>query len=199
VKRYQWDPKAVRFRDPDTGRYVSRASIRRGVDELVTKSQTRITALANKVRRGTITTTEWEMAMRTEIKRIHLSTEALLRGGWAQMKPADYGRIGGRLKKQYTRLSAFRTALEGKDYKTDGAFFARARSYASAARIAFGNALGTLLESAGYREERNKLNPAEHCVGCIDMTALGWVKIGTLVPLGQRDCSVGDQCEILYR
>jgi hypothetical protein len=198
-RNYQWDPSAARFRDPDTGRYISRSQVRRAVDDLIRASQQRITAVSDQVRAGQITTSEWNAIMRQEIKRVLLGKEALLRGGWAQMTAEDFGRVGKEVRTQYQYLDGFLHDLEAGKVRTDGTFMERARSYAESARVAYYEALAKQLPALGYTQERNKLHPAEHCVDCVDMAALGWVPIGTCIPIGQRKCINKDKCEMLYR
>lgn len=198
-KPYQWDPSAARFRDLATGRYISRNQVRRAVDDLVRKSQARITIASDQVRSGSITTSEWNAIMRQEIKRTHLTKEALVRGGWNQLTSADYGRVGAAVRDQYTYLDRFVAELESGSIRTDGEFMRRARSYVESARVAYYEALAEMLPALGYTEEKNKLNPAEHCSDCIDQRNLGWVRIGTCIPIGRRKCRNSDQCEMLYR
>ncbi len=51
----------------------------------------------------------------------------------------------------------------------------------------------------GYTQERNILAPAEHCGGCLEETGKGWVPIGTLVPVGSRDCLSNCLCHLEFR
>ena len=50
-----------------------------------------------------------------------------------------------------------------------------ARERVSAERV-------SVMRASGFREERNVLNPAEHCAGCLAEAARGWVTLGSLVP-----------------
>lgn len=199
ASKYQWDPSIARFRDPDTGRYIRRARVREALDTIITRSQARVTSASDALRAGTIDLAAWQTAMRTEIKRTHLAAEALVRGGWTQMTPADYGRVGSRVKAQYQYLYNFTEQLRSGEQRTDGTFMNRARMYMSSARVGFHDELGTLLQSLGYAEERNILHPAEHCLECLDMASLKWVPTGTLVPVGLRECRGNDRCSIIYR
>lgn len=57
-----------------------------------------------------------------------------------------------------------------------------------------------LIALAAYGgEERNILGIAEHCASCIRETKRGWVPIGTLIPVGLRDCWFGCKCTVGYR
>lgn len=196
---YQWDPAIARFRDPATGRYITRDAVRSILDGLITKSQARITVVSNELRAGTIDVSVWESAMRAEIKSTHLASLALARGGWNQLTSTDFGHAGARIKVQYQYLAKFATELLSGEQITDGTFMSRARLYAASARPAFHIEMGDQLQHLGYREERNILHPAEHCGSCVDMTNLGWVPIRTLIPIGERTCLGNDRCSISYR
>lgn len=198
-KVYQWDPSTARFRDPDTGRYIARAEVTGLVDTVILTSQRRITIASDLFRGGTTTLAEWQAEMRQEIKRVHLATEALVRGGWNQLGPSDYGRVGARVKEQYAYLSDFTTQLQAGTIRTDGTFMARARLYAASVRAALHESMTEVVMAAGYTEERNVLHPAEHCVECLDQSAAGYVPLGTLVPIGARQCLGNDKCTMRYR
>jgi hypothetical protein len=195
---YQWDPATVRYRDPVTGRYITRDAVREILDGLITKSQQRITHFSNEYRQGGIAITEWRDLMRIEIKNTLLAAEALASGGWAQLDAAAFGRVGARVKTQYQYLAAFTQQLLNGTQRTDGTFLNRARQYAAASRPAFHESMLEGARNAGYRLERNVLHPAEHCTECLDMTALGKVPLGTLVPIGSRLCRGNDRCTVRY-
>jgi hypothetical protein len=137
--------------------------------------------------------------MRQEIKRTQLGAEMLVQGGRAQMTQADYGRVGQRVREQYDYLRDFANGLSEGAIRTDGTFLNRAKMYASAARPAFHDSLGDQLAGLGYSEERSILHPAEHCPTCLSEAERGYVPIGTLIPIGERDCLGNDKCSMLFR
>lgn len=181
-----------------TGRFVSRVTIRRGVDELILASQRRITLASEELRTRIIDLAEWQVVMQEEIKLTQLMAEALLRGGWNQMTLADYGRVGQRTRVQYEYLDDFTQKLAA-GMRTDGNFMNYARMYAAAARVGFEEGMQEQLTIAGYSEEHNILYPAEHCDECVEITARGWVPIGTNPPAGTRKCLANDMCTAEYR
>jgi len=199
MAEYDWDPIVMRFRDPVTGRYVSRQTVRAEVDALIVASQNRIRDLSNEMRQGKITLAAWEEGMIEELKLAHLGSEALLRGGWKQMTQADFGRVGQRLRVQYEYLANFVQELLDGTAITDGLFMSRAGLYAGSARVGFHEGMGLALAQLGYREERNILHPAEHCWQCVEETDKGWVPINSLLPIGDRACLGNDKCDIRYR
>jgi hypothetical protein len=196
---YEWNARAARYRDPATGRFISRDRVRLEVDRIIEASQRRVLDATQSMRAGTIDVGEWDAVMRQEIKRTQLSTEALLRGGWQQMTPADFGRVGAAVRKQYKFLDNFIAEIRSGKQIADGTLFNRAKMYPASARVQFHENQTAMLDALGYTEERNVLHPAEHCVGCLDMSALVWVPIGTLVPIGERDCVGNDRCSVRYR
>ncbi len=196
---YEWAPNIGRYRDPNTGRFVSRDVIRAGVDQFIVASQRRITAISAELREGKINLAQWQAIMREEIKTTQLMAEALLRGGWDQMTQADYGRVGQRVREQYAFLDDFTEKLRTGEMITDGQFMNYARMYATAARVGFHEGLADQLVQAGYTEELNVLHPAEHCSECVAATDAGWVPIGTNAPIGTRKCLGNDKCQMKYR
>lgn len=195
----EWNSRAGRYRDPLTGRYISRDAVRLMLDQAIAKSQARLQTVSDEFRRGALSLDEWQLVMREEIKRTHLAAEMLVQGGQAQMTPADFGRVGQRVRTQYDYLRNFAQSLKDGIVRTDGTFLNRAKMYANSARVAFHESLGDQLAGLGYSEERNLLATAEHCGGCLTETARGWVPIGTLIPVGERDCLANDRCQIDYR
>lgn len=198
-RRADWNPRTARYRDPLTGRWISRDAVRLLLDRAIAASQQRLQTASDEFRRGELSLDEWQVIMREEIKRTQLAAEMLVRGGRAQMTPADFGRVGQRVRMQYDYLRDFAQALKDGAVRTDGTFLNRAKMYANAARVAFHDSLGDQLAGLGYTHERNILHPAEHCDGCLDETAKGWSDIGTLTPVGQRTCRGNDRCSIEYR
>lgn len=133
------------------------------------------------------------------MKSVHLYSTAVARGGWDQVSQGDYARLGPRLKTQYKYLDNFAGQVSRGEVALDGRFLQRADLYGQAGRGTYWQVNSRVHNEAGYTEERNVLNEAEHCDGCLAESARGWVSIGELVPIGERDCHANDRCEIEYR
>lgn len=198
-KFWEWAPLARRYRDPITGRFVPRDTIRRGVDDLILRSQARVTLLSESLRSGKLELSEWQIGMREEIKRTQLGAQALLRGGWAQLTDADYAAINDRIQGQFAYLHDFTGKLRDGLMRTDGNFMNYARLYPASARVGYHEEEQDLVRRSGYREELNVLHPAEHCADCVAASALGWVPLGTNPPIGGRRCLGNDRCTMRYR
>jgi hypothetical protein len=82
--------------------------------------------------------------------------------------------------------------------KRDGTLVRRTMMYANAAWGALQEATRLQAAGEGYTHEENILGDAEHCGGCVEETAKGRVPIGTLIPIGQRDCLANCRCHFAY-
>jgi hypothetical protein len=82
---------------------------------------------------------------------------------------------------------------------TERRVIARAEMYALAgASESFEGGRRQAATEVGYRFERNILAASEHCQGCLDETAKGWVALGRLVPVGQRLCLTRCYCRLQF-
>jgi len=196
---FEFVSKSGRYRDPLTGRFISRDTVRSLLDQAIAKSQQAIQSASDQLRRGELSLDDWQALMRLELKRVHIGSEMLVQGGRAQMTASDWGRVGQRVRTQYNFLADFAKQLAAGAIRTDGSFLARAKMYPASARPAFHDSLGDQLTGLGYTHERSILHPAEHCPTCVSEAERGYVPIGTLIPIGERDCLGNDRCSMLYK
>lgn len=66
-----------------------------------------VDALSEKMYTGGISIGAWEEAMKKLIRELHSSVAAIGKGGWSEMTPADWGRLGPVMKSQYQYLHRF--------------------------------------------------------------------------------------------
>lgn len=196
--RYVYDARLGRYRSLATGRLVRESAIRDVLDRVLATAEDRLGALADALRSRTIGPREWERRMREATKLAHLHGYAAAKGGWAQLAPSDYGRIGNRVRTSYAWLRRFRRQLERGDVLLDGRYTRRMQLYVEGARLAFHEVERGEKQSRGFTRERNQRAAADSCSGCVGETARGWVPIGQLVPPGRRTCGVACKCRVLY-
>lgn len=198
---YTWSARSQRYRSLATGRYVSRATVRRALDTALARSQVDILRLGRDLQAGRLTLAEWQVATARQLKAAHLASAAAARGGWAQMTQADYGRVGHRLRDEYAYLSRLAGQIADGTQALDGRLLTRLTLYAQGPRGTYHEQERAGMREAGYTEERNILGGADHCAGCQAETARGWVRIGRggIVPIGQRQCLANCRCSIAYR
>jgi hypothetical protein len=194
---FRWDDAAQRYRRAD-GTFVRRRDVRDAVDHALSRSGNRTRALAGELRRGGLALEDWADAMRREIKRVHLHSAAAVKGGWAQLTSADFGRVGAAVRREYAYLDRLAQQVAA-GLPLDGRFTLRVEQYAEAGRDTFHVLETEAFRSLGWDEERNILHPADHCDGCLGQTERGWVPLGTLVPIGRRQCRRNCRCSKAYR
>jgi hypothetical protein len=196
---YTFNARSQRYRHIATGRWVGRDTVRRALDTTLQRSQADMTRLGRDLQAGRLTLAEWQVATAKSLKAAHLASAAAARGGWAQMTQADYGRVGHKLRGEYGFLARFAQAIADGAQPLDGRFLTRLSMYAQAPRGTYHDQERAGMREAGYTEERNVLGMADHCDSCRAQTARGWVALGSLIPVGQRDCLTSCKCSVQYR
>jgi hypothetical protein len=203
---YTWDAKALRYRAP-SGAFVSKQAIKQALNTFVLRSQKEIERLAGQVASGKMTVQDWQEQTANLIKNGHLASAAAAKGGWAQMTPGDYGKLGAGLKFQYAHLRDFAKEVSVKRL-TPKDIIDRAGMYARSSSGAFEQArfdtYADMVEAGARVRMRNKLGKADHCTpgngrpGCVAETERGWVEFGEMSLPGQRKCLTRCFCTIEY-
>jgi hypothetical protein len=197
---YVWDSKAGRYASAETGRYVSRATIKAELEKVVDRSSENIRALSQALKDGAISIPEWQTGMMREVKTLHVAQTAAANGGWAQMSQSDWGHTGSLVKKQYAYLENFAQQIQSGEQPLNGRFVVRAEMYGDAGRSSYEDARRRYQENDNLmEEERRVLAPAENCPDCIEYAGLGWQPIGALPRIGDSQCRVNCQCVFEYR
>ena len=197
MSRFRWETAAGaagRYRDTATGRFVSGAAVRGELDGYLNNTDSAAKALAEGLRGRQLSLADWELGMRQHIKNVHLNAIALERGGWANMRPQDYGRAGQVIREQYGYLRNFADQSEAGTQRLDGTLGRRARMYSEAARTTFYNS-----KHANRRPEishvRSMRNGRDSCEECTDLDGR-WYRIDDAaykLP-GQRICLTSCLC-----
>lgn len=195
---YTFDPRTGRYRAPN-GRLVPRAEIRDAVDRAIAALRRQASDVTAQLRAGTISVDEWETAMRQVVKDTHLLNMVASRGGWDQMTQADFGRVGQIVRTQYNYLGGFAAEIGAGIQPLDGRVTVRAQMYADMGRATYETDQRVQQRALGASEERSILHPADHCDDCIAEAAKGWQPIGTLIPIGERQCLSNCACTFMYQ
>jgi hypothetical protein len=198
MDNFIWDPATGRYRNLVTGRFVSFQELRQALDTALRSSQARMLTAAARLRSGSVSVSEWARVMRDEITNVHLYGASLARGGWAQLTASELSLVQSEIYWQLQYLERFIKQIED-GLKLDGRFTIRVGMYANAARHTYDVIMREVQAEAGKREERNLLHPADHCAGCLEAAEMGWVPLGTLPLIGERDCYSNCRCTIEYR
>jgi hypothetical protein len=195
---YTWD-KATRKYHDDKGKPISQGEVRRRGLRVVNKSKEAMGKLSEAFNEGAITFEEWAVGMREGVKASHSAMVQLAYGGKDQMGPMERGRLGAVIRDQYKYLGGFLLEVETGQVEGDG-LRARAEMYAEASWGSHESSVAAREKAAGATEERSFMEPeATHCQDCFDEASKGWVPIGSLTPIGERQCLARCQCNMEFR
>ena len=197
---YRWEPNAGvsgRYRDTSTGRFVASSTVRRELDRyLDTADPAR--ALAEALRGRQVSLADWEVGMRRVVKNTHLNAIALERGGWANLTPSDFGRVGQIVREQYGYLKGFAADIASGKQRLDGTLGVRAKLYTQAGRETFYHSKHANL-SAGVDMVGSVRSARDSCSECVSLDGK-WFRVGDpayKLP-GQRICMKSCRCYERY-
>lgn len=206
LPQYRWNPALQSGHGAyinARGRAVSLVEVRKALDTLLDGKARNIGQLAEGLRSGTLSLSEWQTAMMTEIKDAHLIGAAMERGGWANMTQSDFGRVGRLVRDEYDYLRKFGDAIAAGDVPLDGRFVRRAQLYGEAGRDTFYNFASVNMRRLEFDEIASVLHARESCMGCIEEAGKGFVPITelgvTFKPIGSRTCLSRCKCSYIYR
>jgi hypothetical protein len=196
---WSYDRNTGRYRD-EKGKFLSKAAVEALVDGRINKLGTMLKRFTNMLIDGNITLDIWQSSVREAIKAAHIQAAIIGNGGKSQMGNADYGRIGQKLRQEYSYLQAFASDLLGQRISRPMAL-ARIGLYASSVRASYWEGVSIRNEKEGLSLMRRILDPqAQHCDDCRNYAARGLVPIGSLPLPGQRcACRARCKCRVEYK
>lgn len=195
---FGWSPSAQRFRNLETGKFVSERLVRDGVDRAADLTSARLGELTSRFRTGEISAVQWQTEMLAQIKQAHISAALAAYGGRDAMTPARWGTVGQLIRREYAFARAFAADVLSGRQRQNGRMDARARLYGQAIRGTYENIRRRESANAGLRYERNVRHASESCRQCVGASGQGWVPIGTLPPVGARTCRGNCRCTLAY-
>jgi hypothetical protein len=195
---WSYDPISGRYRG-ENGRFLSKAAIEALVDGRIKKLNGQLQDFTRRLIDGNITIDQWQGSVREALKPAHLQAAMVGAGGKNALSQSDYGRLGQRLRSEYSYLQNFASdILAGR---VSGAMaLARIGLYAESVRGSYWEGTTIRQEKQGYSLMRRILDSqAQHCQDCIDHAARGIAPIGSLPMPGQRcACRSRCRCRIEY-
>jgi hypothetical protein len=195
---WSYDRRIGRYRD-DRGRFLSKESVDKLVDSRIDQLEANLRRYTRMLADGNLTLDQWQGSVREAIKNAHIQAALIGYGGKDEMGPAEYGRIGQRLRAEYTYLQGFaRDLLDGRI--SNPMALARVGLYAQSVRGSYWQGTELRQQQQGFSLMKRKLDgQAQHCQDCLDYSARGIVPIGTLPLPGQRcACRARCRCSIEY-
>ncbi len=206
--RYLWDRRELKY-TAQSGKAIPESLIQSGLEkvrELYRKRARLISEELERTKRTRAFINEWAINLKDEIRAMHATAASVARGGFGNLSPEDLRFVGSLTRYQYDRLQNFANQLLQGAQPFDGSYFRRSEMYINASRKIFSEAQRDLMETSGFRYERNVLSGSEHCEpdpkqpgkSCVEQTELGLVPIGTLLAIGDRRCLTGCQCHLEF-
>lgn len=195
---WSYDRRIGRYRD-DRGRFLGKEAVGKLVDSRIDQLEANLRRYTRMLADGNLTLDQWQGSVREAIKNAHIQAALIGYGGKDEMGPAEYGRIGQRLRAEYTYLQGFaRDLLDGRI--SNPMALARVGLYAQSVRGSYWQGTELRQQQQGFSLMKRKLDgQAQHCQDCLDYSARGIVPIGTLPLPGQRcACRARCRCSIEY-
>lgn len=168
---WRWNPRAKRYQDDENGRFMTRDYALTLVDQSISITTDRVQGLSSLVGNGRLSPRDWESRMRDEIKTEYIRQYGFGRGGLANMKQSDWGRIGGMLQKQYRYLDRFAQEIRDGNL-TEGQIATRANMYINSARQAFERGRAVAI---GVPVSRLPAYPGDGTTECLTSCKCSWV------------------------
>lgn len=187
-----------RYRNPRTGRIMSDVQAHAVLDRTLANAANPVKVLAQQLREGNVRLEDWRLQMQRQIKSAHLASMAAQKGGWNNLTQSDFGKAGAIIKGEYQYLEGFVADIQSGKQRLDGTLQRRAQMYIDKALTTYHEFGQQVAADRGLTHERSKLNPADHCAGCIGEAAKGWQVLGQMIPIGERDCRTNCRCSIEY-
>lgn len=170
---YRYETASRRFRDVETGRFVSRRTIDRARDEMLDRSMARVDALTTSMQSGQITRFDWWIAMRAEIKQVRIAEYLLARGGRNAMTQSDWGTIGAEIRRQYQYLDRFFAEIsQGTVSESETA--ARARLYVAGSNASYADG-----QAATWNNVQFPARPGDGSTQCRQYCRCSWSLVET--------------------
>jgi hypothetical protein len=196
---YKWDQAKREYIKPN-GKPVTAKEQRAAGQRVVDKASKAMEKLTQRLVDGKITHPEWAANMRDAVKATHSSMAQFAHGGKKMMGAKERGLLGADLRQQYAHLNSFVLDVESGKVPLGDGMIARAGMYGDSGWTTYSSAVAQREKQAGMREERSILESgANHCIDCPLEAAKGWEPIGTLIPIGERQCLGMCKCEFDYR
>lgn len=196
---FTYSTSSKRYHNKDTGQFVGRIQIRQELDSVIDISAARMKNWTESLIDGEVSLPWWQTEMMSEIKSIHTIFAVVANGGWDSMDDSDYERVSGIIENQFEYLQNFANEIYTGEQLPNGTMSARSTLYAESARVTYEAERFLLEKESGSTEEMNILGGSDHCGDCLEATLVGWVEIGSIIPIGSRQCGGRCRCTIIYR
>lgn len=183
-----------RYLKPQTRQPASKRELDLILSDRISDTKNRLDKISKQYQKaGNVE--QWENDAMEIIRRSHLESYVLGRGGLNAIADDDLERLRQILNQQAQFLKTFRGELGDL---TPLRIENRLRMYAQSALSSYSAGKDAAMMASGYQLERWTLSNAEHCEDCKRLSELGKVPIGTLPAIGTQKCLFNCKCSKAY-
>jgi hypothetical protein len=203
---FQFDPKAGRFRiisGAGKGGFISRTAVLEQQRRYLDRQKDTLTQLGDRLAEGRISIKDFQKESGDTLRRIHIASAVLGKGGRDRMTQADWNTVQETIKRQLYKGRG----MDGKPYGIkhltrewlDGTVSpaqlkARLALYAQSGIVSYSQAEIKDQSQRGMSQAKRFLSAGGmHCAECVDYAARGWVNLSDVVPIGVA-CSCRNNC-----
>lgn len=194
---FLYDRKVGQYRNKVSGRFIAVEAVQRLRRAHIAKLENTVDDYTAQLLNNKLSLNDWETSVAATLKTATVQAYILGKGGEKRMSQPDYGRLGAHLKSEYRYLRGFSQAIADGSL-SPAQINARTQLYLNNLWTVYENAQVFAHEDDGFRFYALILGAAEHCPGCIEDSRKGAVKIGSLAPIGTRDCKVNCKCRFAF-
>lgn len=202
---FSWLRSAGEYIFTDSKTIVKPKLVKAAAESVVDETKFRMAEMVLRLQRHEIELAELYLEGRRHIKTLTIAEAALARGGWDQMRPADYAKAAEVVAKQWgywnERMEVAERGVYGPDFNRRG-FSSVVGQYAEAGRSTYENTRLQVRKEGGAVEARRILGAADHCPSCEEWAALGWIPVDEMeseYPIGAGECRHYCRCVIVTR
>ena len=191
---YTYIRELRRYRNDETGKFVSRSTVLAYVDEITFAADDRINSLVKQWKDGTISASDFGEKMKAEIKQAHIVQACLGKGGRSEMAKSDWGSLGRTLREQYKYMNGFVSDLDSGRYTVEsGQIEVRAQMYMRAARQSFEKAY-----AATWGIKKLPAYPGDGQSPCVTSCRCNWSfsQVGEEVHAKGNSVSAASICDV---
>jgi hypothetical protein len=203
---FQFDPKAGRFRvisGAGKGGFISRTAVLEQQRRYLDRQKTALTQLGEHLANGGIGIREFQKEAGDTLRRIHVASAILGKGGRDRMSQTDWNTVQETIKRQLYKGRG----TDGKPYGIkhltrewlDGTVSpaqlkARLALYAKSGIVSYSQAEIKDNAQRGMNKARRFLSAAGmHCAECVEYASRGWVNLSDVIAIGVA-CSCRGNC-----
>lgn len=205
-KDFTFDARTGKYRRAATGKAVSEREIRSAIYKVSNEAKNRVRQQTKQMIAGGILFAIWYQQMRSLFKALYRSVWVVTLGG--MLFEDDGARYAFYLWMLllFDWIDQLKEAIEKGLIPFDGRILTSVGNKARGANGAYQNAKLEAGRRKGHNEARRILGENEHHChdseekpGCIELAALGWVRIDKIVPIGDATCRGNCMCQIETR